>query len=787
MVSIPSWQRVRGQQQFAKEEHLAPVKTADEFRQEEIIREAEANGYFLIPAKEFISSQFFPEEEQFEPVDKEVLEKQPWKRFEIFRQKRNNELSNIRLVKLIGVRLRGVGDLGILTNLRICSLANNYIEDIKGLQSCTKLIKLDVSSNLIKNIPGFHFWENFTDLRILHLHDNPIGSIEHIKSLGALDSITILTLYDTPLSLKRNYRHHVVNSLWSLKALDHHVISDEEIIEDAKFGGRFAMFSNNFRINLYENASQNASYEDEMKIFCEIINKTNKCLAHYSPVLLLQRIFRGYLTRKHLHMKPNRLFKNVKVMGSQMDTTRMDYDMYLANRRPGSGTVETSRQQSGKRLRSANSIVTDRAESRNRSVGSAVSVKSSIAFKGICVSKSQLEDGGLLLKFSKKNDEVDAYLGEETTVKLPSRGRSKRSVKPPPPTAEEKKRVQRPSVRHFFGPVVNPPNSPEAEDEDDAPENTNFRLRGFKPVRNKLNPTAQLLIDKRNAGLDVRHGMSEAHEAIDKKLFIKPVSKKKQKSGESSQMVKKLFEDSSFSCLRAVHTAYSDRQKAEKLAHQLEVVMSMKEEREAARRRVKAAQEQKRTNALIWRERELKSLQESLQKRQELHRTALMRATAHRSKSTAISRFRQRERTFVSDFAVQNTSVSNALMKHDRSTVKEDQLHSKSEMVSAYRQQTAEQAAIVQRYLEHRQLLLQNDRALSRANIDAKMLQEANSRLGEARDRVQKLKNRQNTISDVLPPVTAPFPTEDERSDISRKKFSSQIKSNRSNTVLPVS
>lgn len=58
----------------------------------------------------------------------------------------------------------------------------------------------------------------------------------------------ILTLYDTPLSLKRNYRHHVVNSVWSLKALDSYVISDEEIIEDAVFGGKFRAMHQAFRI-----------------------------------------------------------------------------------------------------------------------------------------------------------------------------------------------------------------------------------------------------------------------------------------------------------------------------------------------------------------------------------------------------------------------------------------------------------------------------------------------------------------------------------------------------------
>ena len=31
----------------------------------------------------------------------------------------------------------------------------------------------------------------------------------------------------------------MVNSIWSLKALDHHVIGDDEIIEDAIFSKRF--------------------------------------------------------------------------------------------------------------------------------------------------------------------------------------------------------------------------------------------------------------------------------------------------------------------------------------------------------------------------------------------------------------------------------------------------------------------------------------------------------------------------------------------------------------------
>ena len=87
-------------------------------------------------------------------------------------------------------------------------------------------------------------------LKILLLHDNPIGKLENLHHLSACECLTVLTLYDTPLSLKRNYRHHVVNSIWTLQALDSMVISDEEIIEDAVFGGEFSAMHPAFHINL---------------------------------------------------------------------------------------------------------------------------------------------------------------------------------------------------------------------------------------------------------------------------------------------------------------------------------------------------------------------------------------------------------------------------------------------------------------------------------------------------------------------------------------------------------
>lgn len=92
-------------------------------------------------------------------------------------------------------------------------------------------------------MPDQSFWKELKCLHILYLHDNPIGKYVAIEGMSSCPALSILTLFDTPLSLRRHYRHHVINMIWSLRALDQHIVSDEEIIEDARFGGRFGALS----------------------------------------------------------------------------------------------------------------------------------------------------------------------------------------------------------------------------------------------------------------------------------------------------------------------------------------------------------------------------------------------------------------------------------------------------------------------------------------------------------------------------------------------------------------
>jgi Leucine-rich repeat (LRR) protein len=144
--------------------------------------------------------------------------------------------SGIFVLSLTRLQLNSIGDIGQFKHIQICDLSSNFIETIDSLiLNCQQLIKLDLHSNRVKKefhffniflcffffkinqLPDGQYWKEMSQLKILYLHDNLLSSYDDIKSLAYTPILEILTLYDTPLSLKKNYRHHVVNSIWSLK------------------------------------------------------------------------------------------------------------------------------------------------------------------------------------------------------------------------------------------------------------------------------------------------------------------------------------------------------------------------------------------------------------------------------------------------------------------------------------------------------------------------------------------------------------------------------------------
>ncbi|XP_038167350.1 leucine-rich repeat and IQ domain-containing protein 3 [Arvicola amphibius] len=203
-------------------------------------------------------------------------------------------------VKYNGLHLKSMENLQSCISLKVCIFSNNFVTDIQPLQSCVKLIKLDLHGNQIKTLPDRNFWGGLKNLKLLYLHDNAFAKLKNICVLAACTSLIGLTMFDCPVSLKKGYRHVLVNSIWPLKALDHHVISDEEIIQNWHLPERFKTFNHRLFFNICPALIKGTTYEDEISTIKHVISRINGILAHNSPVLIVQRWIRGFIVRKHL-------------------------------------------------------------------------------------------------------------------------------------------------------------------------------------------------------------------------------------------------------------------------------------------------------------------------------------------------------------------------------------------------------------------------------------------------------------------------------------------------------
>ena len=308
----------------------------------------------------------------------------------------------------------------------------------------------------------------------------------------------------------------------------------------------------------------------------------------------------------------------------------------------------------------------------------------------------------------------------------------------------EEKRVIIKDIKQFFGPIVDPAPTPDTDRSqyvaDDEIPKIGFRLRGLSHKINYYDPVTDMVISRREAGMHIRAAEDEYHNHLNQEP--KPSIKKSDTGTAQQRMFDRMQRAMGMSCLNAVHKAYEERHKAERRAAKLEYVMNMKEDRDTAKERIRLFNEEKRRAALKDREKDHKNILDIMETRELQRLNYINKNKDVRQKSSHYQKTRRGELTFMKDFNVQNTSVSNALLRHDRQARHEDKQAEKLDIIQSHKIVEGEQQSMVKTYLEHRQLMRQTETAMSRAAIDTKMLQEANDRLSEARSRVAQQKSR---------------------------------------------
>ena len=320
---------------------------------------------------------------------------------------------------------------------------------------------------------------------------------------------------------------------------------------------------------------------------------------------------------------------------------------------------------------------------------------------------------------------------------------------------EKKKRIK--SIKQFFGPVVQTKPELDEVDEEDASKNKDeedipmvqFRLEGLKHRINIIDPTTEMILAQREAGKNIREADDDHHKR--RMIAPRPAVKKHKTMNTDQRIFARVQGTMGLSCLRAVQQAYKERERAEKQAAKMEYILSMRNQQDQAKERIRIYKDEKRNAALKKREQDHNKVVETIEK-QELQRlTYLEKRQEARNHSSHFSNQLRKEHTFIQDFGIQNTSVSNALIRHDRQSRIEDKLGAQIENVKSYKELEKDQVDMVKRYLEHRQLMRQTESAVNRAALDTKMLQDANDRLLEAKSRVAQQKARKENVRAVYP------------------------------------
>lgn len=187
-------------------------KSATELIRDKSVREAIIQaievGYIVYPSKELIW-EIYKQQSDYEEETTRPRPRSTSYQLMLYQKIRYLNFQNIPIVE--------VGDLPICTNLRILNLSCNYVTRIDSLIVCKHLTRLDLHKNQLDTLPAGEFWSQLDQLVILYLHNNPIIKLGNLQHLTQCRKLEILTLFDTPISLSRNYRHHVVNSIVTLK------------------------------------------------------------------------------------------------------------------------------------------------------------------------------------------------------------------------------------------------------------------------------------------------------------------------------------------------------------------------------------------------------------------------------------------------------------------------------------------------------------------------------------------------------------------------------------------
>ncbi|CAM4603388.1 unnamed protein product [Lepidochelys olivacea] len=603
------------------------------------------------------------------------------------------KLKDLAIVQLNGLYLKNVRHLQYCVLLKVCILSNNYITNIDALECCTHLVKLDLHGNQVQHLPGPTFWEGMKELNLLYLHDNGIGKLDNVHSLSFCPNLIGLTLFDTPLSLRIEYRHIVVNSIFSLKALDYYVISDEEIVENWKLPPKYKPFSPSFFLDFCHAPRKEATVEEDINVVKDIISKINHILAHHSPVVILQRWIRGYLTRKRFGKIP--------------------LDEVLLQRH----------------------YIRDRAKQ--------IYSQSTLP---VCDSKSFIYH---IIKPEQNTEEKKLTSGKQVSYmnnfkKLPvlCLRRKKQPVFSISPTLRKKKKNKlgqhRIPWRKGFLDVEKPNMEEQVE--------TKFRLSvckaAFHSVKEKL-----MIFQKKEE--EIWHAVhpfhSLVHPAPQLKAVNHPVSIEK-------RIFARMYGSVRLGPFYVIDKAYRESKRCEIQTKKIRGVMQMQIAKGETDYCIKGFLEEKKNGVQKRCKEEDIRIQEALQQHQ-LRRSGLIEKVRQRhAQFLETKNQKASEYSLIQDFSIQHASLTQSLFRLDRLRKSEETLKERKSIVKENKEDMEKWKELIKNFQEQRKLMLQKENLAENVILGSIVSQKTSERLQQVKAKVAAVKDHQANMKIMIKP-----------------------------------
>ncbi|XP_041967552.1 leucine-rich repeat and IQ domain-containing protein 3 isoform X1 [Alosa sapidissima] len=591
-------------------------------------------------------------------------------------------VQEIVMVRLSNYMLKNVVHFECCQSLRICILANNFITNIAGLSECVHLVKLDLSGNQITQLPDVGFWKRFVELQLLNLHDNNMSTRQHVMGLSGCSNLAALTLHNTPLSLRENYRHCMVNSLWSLKALDKYIISDEEIIEGFTILHKFKQMTPHLAIDLHP-SSKMEPFKSEMKLVMKTISKINQIQAHYSPTLIIQKWFRGHLTRKSLGITSSTWhWRKIKKQLSPIvsEATITDDPLY-SDKKPTTVGKHTDDQYEGDvKMKLLMNLLTGTAEV----VREEQALSSTIKLKACTPPPPQ---NSKVLSTSKEKDVTD--LSEEL-----------QSL---------------------------------------ALEMTGIHLYGYKAVLHQTDPVTIMHLSRQQDGKDVRRDLGLLHS-------LKPSPKKPPHPHPPMVTAEQRLTDRchagiNLEVFNIVERANRARARDEVHRKRAEHVTQAQARREEAREYRDMVMEGRRKEVLQQREQEQVELQDALLRLKANQNREAQEARERHALWLETRKLKQLEQAKTGDFCCRHLSLCKVIVKQQDRQRRKVIMEERQSLVTSTQAHVAKQKQLIQKYLERRKQSIKESTMISRMTLNSYKLKVHNNLLRAAKVRVARKKS----------------------------------------------